>query len=295
MPTVTFQLQTPDDDPIDGALVRVFSADGATFMADAISDGGGVARVELAEAGDYALRCFKQGHSFRSRTGFSLGDEDATYAVTALQFLEHPTSTDSAFCRITGLLIGQNGVLLRNAVISCSAAKAYTVIGAGVTGSSSLHVRSDAAGRIDVSLPRGAVYEVTTVGESAYSEERKVPDALWARLEDFLWPYLAVATVDADEITIPSGSALLPISAQLSNGHALPFSMSDSTEEISKYVDAVSDDDSICSVSIEDGALSIQRVAAGMTTVHLIERAGACGLRYPEPSRVLSTVSVTCL
>jgi hypothetical protein len=155
------------------------------------------------------------------------------------------------------------------------------------------YYKTDKDGLIKPLLPRGGVFDVLINGletpGNQILEGVVIPDAASARLEDVLWPYV-VNTVYA-----PTTAALLVdetveviVTAEGSNGYPIEGA------NVGCLLDFSIDDDTVASLEVGEGVLTLQGLQAGSTTVQVARKAGTVAPRLPDaPALLVTPLTVT--
>jgi len=149
--------------------------------------------------------------------------------------------------------------------------------------------KTDGEGYLEVSLPRGGVYDVHIHGMKHPSEIISpivVPDAAGWKLEDVFFPYALSVTYGSDPISVVvDGSTEVDLTSLLSNGLILEVGA-----DVTRFLRFSSSDESVATVEVtEDAKLLVHGISAGTATVEVARVAGTWAPRRPSLPDVLAT------
>ncbi|NBS68761.1 hypothetical protein EBT31_07570 [bacterium] len=280
-----------EDTPLEDVFVRMIDTETKDILGEGTTDSDGEIVFDIPEGTVVEVRPFLRGYSFPNRMRIT-ADEDATYIVEGADQDENPSATDPLYCRITGFAASPRGVRLPGAVFVLTPTALFDVVGDDLVVGESIPVKTSTTGRIDITLPRKAVFEVNLDGDTI---RVRVPDSTWCALADFLRPVLVTATVPDESVTVSVGSTDTQVLSASISRTSLPFDWSPTEEATcADYVSAETSNHDVVSAEVKaDGTLVLTGLSAGSCTVTLIEKPGACARRSPEPVRTLSTITVT--
>lgn len=274
---------------LSGVSVLVFSEDGSSAIDSGTTDSSGEVVFELPDE-TYWVRFFKAGFSFPKKRSIEV-DGDGTYDVPGTNIDTRPAASRPDLCRVSGLIIGPGGQYLPNVSIEC-VLRDETRISAGMaTGATKLNVATNANGRVEFDLIRGARYEVFV---ESYSDPIfvVVPDAAAVGFTDLVWPYVAHVDLSDESLDLTVGdTATVAFTSVLSNGWEGDFPLSAEDPLVSSpVVSAFSTDTSVARV-VQSDELEITAVGAGSCEITFVAT-------FPEAYRLpgipsLPSIAVT--
>jgi len=304
MVTVTFVLvdnQIPTASVLDGAVVRVYSQDGLTFVTQGTTDATGTLALVLTDATTYWVRFFKTGYSFQSKALISVdsGAASNTFDIVGTDLTVRPPSAVPELCRVSGHVVGASGEPVEGSTFRFSMTDFARIVGGRVVTKSKTITTSDSFGYIEVELIRDGVYDATIDGHEDTVYRVKVPDSESSDITDLIWPYV----YDVDLGLWSTGASVSAgedveqaVAAKLSSGVVTPVSLDgDDLLGFGYFLSLESQDTAIATVTMNDvtGIMTLSGVAAGTTSVAFTVREGVSAARLPAPTVTLPTLSIT--
>jgi len=293
MYAITLHVRDDSDAPIPGSYIRVFSLDGETAHGEGEVDEDGNLTLDVP-GGEYWVRAYSRGYRFEPRMRIEVSG-DTTYRLEGTDVATHPSSTDPLLCRITGSVVGVNGLPLTGVLLHVSGSDLFGVVATSPVLGSSYVARPSPSGAYDFQLPRGAVAHITVAGDDR-PFRCKVPNRTYCPLGDLLTPYVSSIVAETETLTLDVGEvAEIPVTATLSSSVGTPFLWEEGgIATIRDYVAVTSSDSSVAAAYVEaSGIVRVIARRAGAATLTLTELAGSCLARTPTPTRTLSVIEVT--
>jgi len=287
---------------LESVVVRVFSEDGETFVTEGETDEGGELVLELEDTTTYWVRFFKIGYRFDSQRTVDVdsGAASNTFDVEAIDLTVLPPSTVPELCRVSGYLRGADLAPKKGLRVTFSLTGKPRVVAGEVMVVQDVMAVSDKNGWMEVELVRGGVYDCVIDGMDDSVARVVVPDRTSVKLTELIFPYIYGLTyeVDGDEVDAVEIAVdeTLDVTAtvQLSSGVETPYELDDGTErEAGNFVQITVEDPSIASAVLSGSTLTLVGIAAGTTTVTAEIADGVETERTPEPTRSLTTLTIT--
>lgn len=293
-----------EKNPVGGVRVRVYSADGLTFITEGDTEEDGTVVLLLDDVTSYWVRFFLPGWKFPTKALVFVDAANGgdSFDAFGIDLIASPTSTDPHLCRATGAFSDPAGVAVTGARIQFLPTAAPRVLGGRLVLQSQVTAQSTTHGRIEVDLIRTAVYEVAVeamggLGVGDFAFEVLVPDADAVDVSDLLWPYVA-----AVEATVPSSLAVgetaeAPVTVVLSSSQETPFDVGVVHKNAGTFVRVLVSDQAVLSCDFQelDGVETLQLagLAAGTATISFEVVEESEEPRFPEPTRTLPEFTVT--
>jgi hypothetical protein len=281
---------------IEGALVRIYSEDGETFITELTTASDGRATTDLPEDTIYWVRFFKVGYAFDSRATIEV---DAallnSFDVVGRDLTTYPSSTDPNRCRITGYLLNAAGVPSQNITLYFMLTGKPRVVGGRAMLPSKVYTTSNSSGFIDIELVRNGVYDAWAAGSDDEVYRIVVPDYGSADITELLFPELGTLTLSEDTLTLAVGeTATVEIEALLTTRVPLPYEL-DNGDSVSlrSIVDIVLGDTAIASYSVVENTITVTGVAAGTTEITVTELPDKFAIRQPADGMLSATCTIT--
>lgn len=281
---------------IEGALVRIYSEDGETFITELTTASDGRATTDLPEDTIYWVRFFKVGYAFDSRATIEV---DAallnSFDVVGRDLTTYPSSTDPNRCRITGYLLNAAGVPSQNITLYFMLTGKPRVVGGRAMLPSKVYTTSNSAGFIDIELVRNGVYDAWAAGSDDEVYRIVVPDYGSADITELLFPELGTLTLSEDTLTLAVGeTATVEIEALLTTRVPLPYEL-DNGDSVSlrSIVDIVLGDTAIASYLVVENTITVTGVAAGTTEITVTELPDKFAIRQPADGMLSATCPIT--
>lgn len=282
--------------PITGALIRIYSEDGTTFITELTTGVDGRATTDLPEDETYWVRFFKVGYAFDSRATI---DADAallnSFDVVGRDLTTYPTSTDPNRCRVTGYLLNAAGIPSRNITLYFMLTGRPRVVGGRAMLPSKVYTTSNNEGFIDIELVRNGVYDAWAAGSDDEVYRIVVPDYGSADITELLFPELGTLTLSEDALTLAVGeSATIEIEALLTTRVPLPYEL-DNGDSVSllSIIDIVPGDTGIASYSVVDNTITVTGVAVGTTEITVTELPDRFAIRQPADGVLSASCTIT--
>jgi hypothetical protein len=297
--------------PVQDVSVRVYDEDDV-FMTEGVTDANGQFVLPLAGSASpgtsYIIRLRKNGYTVPSgHTQFiNVLDPLPVGATNTFDFTLHevtiPESVDPLMCRVSGYLVDASMQPRKNVNIRFITRKGFpdssigimaqtsnpTVVGGRII-AADVTVTTDRLGYVEVSLPRGGVFDVHVSGlehPSGVVSPVVIPELSAARLEDILFPYVQSVSYTPNPVSVVLGMFTdVALSITLSSGAALT-----EVADINNFVVfAVADPSVASAVVINPGQLRVNGASAGSTTISATRATGALIPRSPEIPDLVTT------
>jgi hypothetical protein len=295
---------------VPGVRVWVYN-DADQFITEGETDSAGEAEFILEGSPDpgteYIVRLRKDGYEFSPGETAKITVLDPLVPPQTNTFdftlTSHslPESADPDMCRLTGYLT--NASLHRMAKVTVEFHQRMSfndqALGFPYPGDPSLVRRyvlvanvtavTDENGYLDVSLPRGGLYDVHVHGmehPATIVSPIVVPDAAGWRLEEVFFPYVQQVVYGSDLIGVTvEGSTEVDLTSTMSNGLVLGDGA-----DVNRFLRFYSSDESVAVVEVtEDAKLRVTGIAVGTATVSVERVAGTWAPRRPALGDVLAT------
>lgn len=274
--------------PVAGAVVRVFSQDGALSFSQATTDADGKASFLLPAPNTFQLRFFKQHVGFSNPLYLSVleAPEVNVFDVPA-ELISPPTVPDTRLCVAYGFFRTPTGAAAPHVDLHfIPKFKPLLLDGDAVLVERAI-VRTDARGYVQVPLIRFGQYDVTAQGTEDYRRIINVPDAANVNLPDLLFPVVGSILFSVDPIpSIPEGTEIyVTPTVYGTDGSVLDGgAMSD--------VNWSSSDTTVLSVQLAGGVLTLRGIAPGAASLRAV-RVDQTIVRIPDTPIVGVPVTVT--
>ena len=178
---------TVNEDPIEGAVVKVLSQDGVTSVTQGVTDSNGVASFLLPDNTIYQVRFYKQQVNFKQPQLIEVEPDTNSFDVFG-ELFNPPTVTDQRLCVAYGYFRTLTGGPAANVeVIIISRFDPVWLEGASIL-TERQSFRTNAQGYLQIPLIRFGQYDVTVTGYENYTRTIYVPDALNVNINDLLFP-----------------------------------------------------------------------------------------------------------
>lgn len=281
---------TISQNPVEGAVVRLFDSTGTTPFGQAITDVNGVASFLLPAPATYQARFYKSLVSFTQPQLLDVQVAPATneFSVSGHVFAP-PEAVDPRLCRCSGYFVAPNGAALPNVDIHIIAKFDPILFQGKAVMGERIRLTTDADGYVQVDLIRFGQYEITVQGIEDCVRIIHVPDQPSANLPDMIFAVVAQVTFD------PPGPYSFPIgvdneivvtpTAYASDGRKLDGT---AIEDIAWSTE----DASIAVVLPSDKTLTLRGLSSGTTSL-LASRLDPSIIRIPDPPIVGVPVPLT--
>lgn len=314
---VTISVRDPDEVPVEGVRIRIFSATGV-FLTELLTDSGGDATVVLEGSASpgttYIIRMYKVGWTFTNGAvqliyvldpvvlpNTNIFDIEAATATI-------PESSNPEMCMLSGYLTDVAGRPMKETTLRFTPIldePTAKVSGFNFPGDPTIIDRNqlfdeavattDSTGYLEIPLPRRSIQIVNHHGYILPSVPSYahvyIPDRAGARLEDVLFPYVASVDYGEASVSVEAGTteeidiALTGCNDQEITGF----------QPIDVLVEFVSSDTAVATVELTtEGKLSITGVGVGSATITASRIAGTNAPRRPDiPDLITPTLPVT--
>lgn len=281
--------------PIEGVVLRVYSADGKTFYTEAITDAQGhggflLDNGTLDHPCTYQLRMYKFQVSFQNPQLFTLSQTlvmDAnTFDVKGTVFVL-PVATDARLCRASGFFRRGTGAPAANVDIHVIAKfKPLLLEGSAVTTERDI-IRTDERGYAQIDLIRCGQYDVTVQGMEDMYRTISVPDAPSVNLPDLLFPVIQqIVFSPPGPFTVSVGTDLNVFTTVIaSDGEVLPGTGAGSV--------VWGTDDPTVAAALDNGTNLILRAFKSGTTNLTARRFDTSIVRYPDLPIIGVPIAIT--
>lgn len=267
----------PAASPIEGVVLRVYSADGKLFYTETTTDAEGHGGFLLDDSTSYQLRLSKFQVAFTNPLLFSLAAPPAvnTFDVKGTLFVP-PVAVDARLCRASGFFRRGTGAPASNVDVHfIPKFDPLLLEGAAVLTERDL-ARTDERGFMQIDLIRCGQYDVTIQGMEDMYRTISVPDAPSVNLPDLLFPVIQQITFD------PPGPFTVTIGTDLP---VLPTIIASNGEIIPKTGPGAvvwgTDDPTVAAVLDNGVTLSLRAFKSG-TTALTARRFDTTIIRYPD-------------
>lgn len=306
MPLVSTTLVVVDDavpeNPLEGTVIRVFSADGGTFTTQGTTDEDGELVLELEDATTYWVRFFKIGYAFASTLLIEVdsGGTSNIFDVVGENLTVLSPSTVPILCKASGYVCNPALQPKAGVVITFTLTGKPRVASGMVMVLQDLIVESDEDGWVEVELVRGGVYDCVVAGQDDTVNRVVVPDRSSVSLTELIWPYVVSLNYEYEgtpitDLTLEVGESIdLDAYILLSNGLRTPYDLDVTNEfrDVGDYVTLTISDAAVVVLTLIRGVLTVEAGEAGEADI-TAEAIGAYVTdRLPEPVSVLPTLHV---
>lgn len=280
----------PAAGPIEGVVLRVYSADGKLFYNETSTGVDGHGGFLLDDSNTYQLRLYKFQVSFTNPLLFSVtsNESENVFDVKGTVFAP-PSAVDARLCRASGFFRRGTGAPASNVDVHfIPKFDPLLLEGAAVLTERDL-ARTDARGFMQIDLIRCGQYDVTIQGMEDMYRTISVPDAPSVNLPDLLFPVIQQITFDPPgpfTVTIGTDLPLIP-TIIASNGEIIPKTGPGA-------VVWGTDDPTVAAVLDNGDTLSLRGFKAG--TTHLTARRfDTTIIRYPNLPIIGVPLTITVL
>jgi len=275
--------QTPTPSPIEGVLVRVFDATGATLVTQDYTTSLGVADFTLD--GDdppieYQIRLSKWGVSFDG----NLGDESKSpqlievwtppanspsgtndFEVKGETFVR-PVAIDQRLCRASGFFRRADGQPYANLDVLFTPRFRPAIVDGDSVMWGTINTRTDEDGYLEIDLFREGHYSVIVETLEPCPRDVLVPDASSENLVELLFPVVDSVTFDPTTVSLAVGEDQDVITTVVASDQRVLEGAA------SNDVVYTIDDPTIASVAVSSDGVIIRGLAAGSTQLDVSRR-----------------------
>lgn len=294
----------PSPQPISGVVVQIYTELGL-LVTSGTTDGDGVMAFLLVD-GTYNVLFYKFGVSILPRQPQQIVVDTLAVSNNFLvtgHVATLPESPDPLRCRISGYLLGADGLPTQDQRISFSPCPDISVVQSSsslVSIQSQIEVSPDSRGYFQFDLIRGMRYRGCLLGVTSFPQlgidpavlEIIVPDLPALLLPNLLFPVPVLVEFSPDTISIPlasgpDGEATLG-TIHYSDGSASGTETNSRTRQPPfARLDYEYSDPALFSIILSNGSTQVTPYVAGVGTVSL-SRTIASALFYPNPPEFLS-------
>lgn len=298
----------PSPSPIASVVVQIYALSG-TLVTTGTTDGNGIGSFSLPD-GTYNLLFYKQGVSILPRQPqqivVSALAASNTFLITG-HVSAPPETTDPNRCRISGTLLGVDGLPVHDLRVSLRPCPDFSVVAGNlVSPQSQLDVHPTHEGHFQFDLLRGLHYQAYLLGIDTFPQLGIDPGRLLVigppypsmSLANLLFPLPVLVQFSQDSISIPlaagpDGSATLG-TITYSDGSASGTDPSSRTQQPPfATLEYVYSDPTLFSIILSNGATQVTPYKTGTGTVTLTRRLPK-SIFWPEPPTFASeTLTVT--
>jgi hypothetical protein len=300
MTSVTFFITDdtkPTGIPLEGAIVRVFSLDGETFVTQGTTDEDGELVLELEDDTTYWVRFFKVSYEFPTRLTIEVDSSQGNeFDVVGTDLMEHPPSANEFLCRASGYVRSGDWAPEPGIKMTFMLTGKPRIVAGQIMVGGDIITESDETGWIEIELVQGGSYDVIVQGLEDSIIRVQVPEKQACSITELIWPYVQSLEYGSPSLSLAVGStATISASVTLSSGVQTPFTMdSEDVFVAGMFVLFTVEDEAVCAVTWdEDDNLIVEGIKAGTTTVTAEVKADAEAPRLPEPERDIATLSIT--
>jgi hypothetical protein len=310
MTVTTIQLENDAVSParIPDVLVRVFDLTG-DFVTSATTNSSGEAVFDLPDD-DYDLYFFKRNVSLLNsqpqRITVDSGDPDTppnTFLVLAHETVM-PESTDPLRCRISGTVLGGNGLPTKELQLTFGMCPEVAVLGGNVIAPQpTINARSDDEGYFEFDLLRGMRYrgffpQLEKLFDREPPEVRCIiPDLPALALQDLLFPVPVDAAFSVATLSLTAGALPPDESVEATITYSDGSVNQDGIRPTPPWftsISAVSSNDAVVTVEFQVDKLVITPVAAGTADITIVRTISPTYITYdPTPAFVTDVLTVT--
>lgn len=306
---IRLQDDQPSPQPISGVVIQIYTTTG-TFVTSGTTVSDGTAGFSLPDA-TYDVRFYKQGVSI-------LPSQPQQFVVDSLAVSNNflvsghvrtmPESPDLNRCRISGNLIGVDGLPVHDLRVSFRPCPDISVVGGNlVSVQSQIEVHPTDDGYFQFDLLRGLRYQAFLLGVDKFPLLGIDPAMLAVigpplpamSLVNLLFPLPVLVEFSQDSISIPlaagpDGSATLG-TIHYADGSSSGSSPSSRTQlPPFSTLDYVYSDPTLFSIILANGSTQVTPYKTGTGTVTMIRKLSSLTMFWPEPPAFTSeTLSVT--
>lgn len=277
---------SPMANPIEGVVLRIYSADGKTFYTETTTDEAGHGGFLLDDSGTYQLRLYKFQVAFKNPWLFSVISPGNSFDLKG-EIVTPPVAVDPRLCRASGFFRRGNGAVARNVDVHfIPKFKPLLLDGAAVLTERDI-IRTDADGYAQIDLIRLGQYDVTIQGMEDITRGISVPDAPSVSLPDLLFAVVSqIVFNQAGPYTVTIGTDLtITPTITASNGEVL-------TGTGAGAVVWGTGDPTVAAVLDNGTTLALRAFRVGSTTL-TAERFDKSVIRYPDVPLIGVPVTIT--
>lgn len=288
---------------LEGAIVRVFSQDGETFVTQGQTDASGEVVFELSDSTTYWVRFFKPEYAFPTRLLVEVDSSESsnTFDVEGTYLLEHPPSANPYLCRASGYVRGADWSPKAGVGMTFMLTGKPRIVAGQVMVASDVIARSDKEGWIEVELVRNGSYDVLVPDLGDEPPIRvQVPDRESVSITELLWPYVAELTYTPSSVEVAVGESVdVRLTATLSSGVTTPFTRDDEGPVLAGYYLRFSNSNAdVASAEWHLGDddqdyLTVEGRLPGTTRISAEVRPDREADREPDPTRSLPDLLIT--
>jgi hypothetical protein len=280
----------PAATPLEGVVLRVYSADGKQFYTETLTDAQGHGGFLLDDSVPYQLRLYKYQVSFTNPVLFSVVNPipPATnvFDLKGTPFVP-PVAVDPRLCRASGFFRTATGAPAPNTDIHFIAKfNPLLLEGSAVLTERAIN-RTDERGFMQIDLIRCGQYDVTIQGMEDLFRSINVPDAPSVNLPDLLFPVISQITFNPPgpwTVTVGTDLVIFP-TVIASDGEVIPGTGPGA-------VVWGTDDPLVCAVLDNGQSLSLRAFKSGTTNLTAV-RFDKTIVRYPDLPIVGQPVVIT--
>lgn len=285
---------------LEGAIVRVYSEDGGTFITYGVTDSAGRVTLDLPDSTTYWVRFFQESYAFDSQLTVDAdsGASSNTFSVEGEYLLEYPPSANAYLCRASGYVRGADWAPRAGVRFTFMMTGRPRVVAGQVMVVSDVWVQSDPTGWVEVELVRGGSYDVlVTDMDDELPLRVQVPDAGSVSLTELIWPYVASLEYDVTSLTMSVGDEqTVTPTVTLSSGVTTPYEMDNDDWFYGRsLLEFSSTDAEVAELrwAPDSDSFTVIAKAEGSTTLTAAVREDREAVRFPEPTRNLASLTIT--
>jgi hypothetical protein len=279
--------KSPMPAPIANVVVKIYSADGSSFITQETTDSSGLAAFLLLSGFTYQVRFFKFQTLIPNPKMIEVFPAPTTniFDVSG-EIVSRPIATDARLCRASGYFRDPSGRAAKWVNIHFIPKFDPLLLEGAAILTERLEAKTDSSGYLEVDLIRFGKYDVTIQGMDDLYRSIEIPDASSVNLPDLLFPVISQVTFDVPTPTMAVNSPLrIRPTVYSSDGRS---SQSTQTEDLVWSID----DPSICSLGVTADELVLFGNAAGTTHIRCT-RLNDSVIRIPNPDVSGSPLTVT--
>lgn len=194
--------------PVEGALVKVFAADGKTSYGEMVTGPEGIASFLLDGPQRYQIRAFKISYSFSNPLYIDVDPDVSNCFTIPCTSIAIPSSTDPRMCMCSGTFRQPTGAPAQGVDIHFITRFHPLLLDGAAILTERVEVRTDSNGWVQLQLVRGGQFDVIMEGYEDVKRTITVPDSSSCNLPDLIFETPASVVLPFGSITIPVGQTV---------------------------------------------------------------------------------------
>lgn len=250
--------------PLENVNVRIFNEAGTHVYGQYTTDTLGTVACVLP-TGIYQVRCYKMGVALTATFIEVLDTQTDPTIVNKFtirgEVFVYPQATHPRLCQASGFFITASGAVARNVDINFIAKFKPLILEDNAVLTERIAVKTDSKGYAAVTLLRNGQYDVTIEGMEDSLRCVSVPDQPWVNISHLIFPRVLGVEFDPVPTTLAVGESFTTNVRVSTTSRDYLTSIS---EDVSWFVS----DDTVVSLEVGDGTITLKGLKTGTTNLN---------------------------